>query len=147
LESYDYRWGNHIAPHDIKVRELGTGLSRLEKAHQLGITFTVAPNLSLEDGIEAVRSTLPKMYIDEKRCTKLVKALESYHYEFDAKRNVYSLKPVHCNYSHIADALRMLAVSLPSLKQPTTPEELERRYYETRYGTQRLNDPFYGPHF
>jgi len=142
LSSLPYTWGRHIAPNDIKVRELGTGMSRLEKAHQLGIDFLVAKNLSLEDGIEAVRSTLPKMYIDEKKCAPLVKALENYHYEFDSKRNVYSPAPCHDRYSHFCDAIRYMCISLSVLGKGSSPDELERRYRETVYGDTGLPAPF-----
>ena len=148
LSTMDYQWGKHIAPHDIKVRELGTGMSRLEKARQLGISFIVAKNLSLEDGIEAVRSTLPKIYIDEKNCPTLIKALENYHYEFDSKRNVYSPKPTHDSSSHAADAIRYLCISLQYLRRGTTPEELEKRYQEAMYGgNHNIPSPFQNPRY
>ena len=38
-------YGTHIAPHDIRVRELGTGQSRWESAARLGIRFTMALTL------------------------------------------------------------------------------------------------------
>lgn len=100
LEQKPYTWGKHIAPHDIAVREFGTGMTRLEKARQLGIKFIVAPNLSVEDGIESVRSSLPKIWIDEKKCAPLVKAIENYRQEYDAKKRVYKSCPLHDNYSH-----------------------------------------------
>ena len=44
LDSKPYKYDRHIAPHDIKVRELGAfGKSRLESALELGISFDVAP--------------------------------------------------------------------------------------------------------
>ena len=55
LESKPYTYGKHIAPHDIAVREFGTGMTRIDKARQLGINFTLATNIGIEDGIEAVR--------------------------------------------------------------------------------------------
>ena len=57
-----FSYGLHIAPHDIRVRELGTGQSRWESAAQLGIRFTLAPALSLADGIDAVRRHLPRCW-------------------------------------------------------------------------------------
>src|SRR5690606_37344303 len=95
LRSKEYMYGKHIAPHDIQVREFGSGITRIEKARQLGIKFTLAGNYSLEDGIEAVRSNLPKMYFDEKRCGPLIKALENYRQEFDVKKKVYKSVPLH----------------------------------------------------
>lgn len=100
LEQKPYTWGKHIAPHDIAVREFGTGMTRLEKARQLGIKFIIAPNLSVEDGIESVRSSLPKIWIDEKKCAPLVKAIENYRQEYDTKKRVYKSCPLHDNYSH-----------------------------------------------
>src|SRR6185369_1609495 len=68
LQNKPYSYGRHFAPHDIKVKEFGTGMTRLEKARQLGIAFTVAPDLSVVDGIEAVRSALSKIWVDEVAC-------------------------------------------------------------------------------
>src|ERR1044072_322094 len=39
LEAKPYSYGRHIAPHDIQVKEWGSGMTRLEKARQLGIKF------------------------------------------------------------------------------------------------------------
>lgn len=100
LESKPYSYGKHIAPHDIKVKEWGTGITRLEKARQLGINFTVAPDVSIIDGIEAVRTALGKCWIDEVECKDLVKAIENYRQEFDPKKKVYKSHPLHDWSSH-----------------------------------------------
>lgn len=136
LQQKPYTYGRHIAPHDIKVRELGSGMTRLEKAKQLGINFTVAPDVSIADGIEAVRSTFPKFWIDEKACSPLIKAIESYRQEYDSKRRVYQNHPLHDWSSHWADALRYLCISLPKTRDGLSAEELDRRYQETVYGVK-----------
>jgi hypothetical protein len=129
-----YVYGKHIAPHDIKVRELGTGVSRLEKARQLGIAFTVAPDLSILDGIEAVRSCLSKVWINEERCKPLIRSLENYRKEWDEKKQAYKGQVLHDWSSHFADAMRYLAISLPKTRDGLTPEELDKRYQEAVYG-------------
>lgn len=134
LESKPYNYGKHIAPHDIKVKEWGTGITRLEKARQLGIKFTVAADVSIIDGIEAVRTTLGKMWIDEVACKDLIKAIENYRQEFDAKKKVYKSHPLHDWSSHYADCLRYLCISLPKTRDSLSPEELDQRYNEARYG-------------
>lgn len=134
-QSEGYVYGKHIAPHDIAVKEFGTGMTRLEKARQLGIKFIVAPNISIEDGIEAVRSTLGKVWIDERNCSQLVKALENYRQEYDAKRKVYKPQPLHNFASHAADAMRYLCVSLPKTRDGLSAEELDKRYMEAMYGS------------
>lgn len=136
LQSKPYTYGKHIAPHDIQVKEWGSGLTRIAKAKQLGITFTCADNISIIDGIEAVRSTLPRMWIDQTRCAPLLKALENYRQEFDQKKKVYKANPLHNWASHFADCMRYLCVSLPKTRDGSTPEELQRRYAEAVYGEQ-----------
>lgn len=136
IEQKPYTYGKHIAPHDIKVREFGSGMSRIEKARQLGIPFTIAGHICLEDGIEAVRSTFSKIWIDDKACAPLIKALENYRQEWDARRKVYKNHPLHDWSSHWADAMRYLCISLPKTKDGLTPAELDRRYMEAMYGSQ-----------
>jgi hypothetical protein len=110
LKDRDYTYGKHYAPHDIQVRELGTGKSRLEVARSLGITFQLAPNISIVDGINSVRAMLPKCYIDKTKCNTLIEALRLYREKRDDKRNV-SLGPLHDWTSHAADCVRYMAVS------------------------------------
>jgi phage terminase large subunit len=135
LQSKPYVYGKHFAPHDIKVRELGTGISRLEKARELGIDFLVADNIPVMDGIEAVRSMLSRTWIDEKRCVPLIKALENYRREYDAKRQTYKDNPLHDFSSHFADSARYMAVSLPKTRDGMSAEDLERQYQQAVYGS------------
>lgn len=136
LQQKPYAYGKHIAPHDIKVRELGTGQSRLEKARTMGITFTVAPDLSLEDGIEAVRAALSKIWIDSSGCSALIKAIENYRHEYDGKKKSYKNTPLHDWSSHFSDCLRYLCISLPKTRDGATPQDIERNYREAIGGTQ-----------
>jgi len=134
LQSKPYAYGRHIAPHDIRVKEWGSGITRLEKARQLGIEFVTANDVSIVDGIEAVRSALSKIWFDETKCKQLIKALENYRQEYDVKRKVYKSHPLHDWSSHFADCMRYLCVSLPKTRDGLTAEELERRYQRARYG-------------
>lgn len=143
VKQKEYIYGKHIAPHDIKVRELGTGMSRLEKARQLGLSFIVAPDLTIEDGIEAVRSALSKIWIDEQRCHILLKAIENYRQEFDVKKKVYRGHPLHDWSSHFADCLRYLCISLPKTRDGLSPDELEKRYQEAVLGPQSNMPTFF----
>lgn len=134
IEQKPYSYARHIAPHDIAVREFGSGMTRIEKAKQLGINFTIASDLSIEDGIESVRSAFSKIWIDEVRCAPLIKALENYRQEYDIKRKVYKNHPLHDWSSHWADSMRYLCISLPKIRDGLSPEELDRRYQEALYG-------------
>lgn len=120
-----YVYGRHIAPHDIAVREFGTGMTRIEKAKQLGLTFTVASNIGIEDGIEAVRSALSKIWIDEVMCKSLIRALENYRQEYDSKRKVYKTQPLHDNNSHFCFAGDTLVLTRIGMRQIMLIEENE----------------------
>ena len=136
INSKPYIYGRHIAPHDIGVREFGSGMTRIEIAKKMGLNFITAPNIDLMDGIEAVRASLAKIYIDEVKCKPLIKALENYRREYDTEKKVYKSQPLHDQYSHAADAMRYLCVSLPKTKDGLSAEELDKRYQEAMYGNQ-----------
>jgi len=110
LQRKDYLYGKHFAPHDIEVRELGTGKSRKEIAHSLGIDFEVAPNLSIDDGINATRMLWSHLWIDEARCQVFIDYISQYCKEWDDKRGEFRLKPRHDFTSHAADMLRYAAL-------------------------------------
>lgn len=142
LKSKDYLYGKHFAPHDIAVRELSTGLSRIEAAKKLGINFTVLPNLPIEDGIECVKGALSsKIWIDESNCKVLINSLESYRREYDSKRKVYHDRPLHDTHSHASDSFRYLCLSLPKTRDGLSAEELDRRYQQAMGGDRNANMP------
>lgn len=145
VKSKPYDYSHHIAPHDIAVREWQSNMTRMAKAQQLGIDFTIAPKLSVYDGIEAVRSSFNKFFIDEVKCVKLIKALASYRYEWNSKAQVYGTKPLHSWESNACDALRMMAVTLSRLNPSTSPDELDARYRNAMHGgtIQSLNSDFF----
>jgi len=109
-----YFYGRHIAPHDIKVRELGgTNKDRFSSAYDLGIKFEIAPGpgeISLMDGIESVRRVLNKCWFDATRCAVGIDSLEGYHKEYDQINKVYRMSPKHDWASHGSDAFRMFAI-------------------------------------
>lgn len=106
-----------FVPHDAKVRSMtsDTLMTRFEKLEKLGWKVDMAPNVSIDDGIDAVRDLLDHCYIDEKRCKEGIRALRSYHKEFDEKMNRYKNNPKHDWSSDYADSFRYLALSLPSV--------------------------------
>ena len=113
IDSKPYNYSKHIAPHDIRVREIGTNKSRWETAKEMGLEFDIAPKLSVEDGIEQVRRMLPKCYFHKNNCKKLVEALKSYCKRWDEKNNCFRNKPLHNWASHFADSVRYGAVTEP----------------------------------
>lgn len=102
----------HTAPHDIKVRELGTGKSRWEQASSLGVRFNICPNLSLEDGIEAARLLLKTCWFDAEKCKDGIKALENYRRVYNDDRKCFSTNPLHDWTSHASDAFRYASIMI-----------------------------------
>lgn len=101
LSEKNYNYGNHFAPHDIRVRELASGArTRLEIARDLGINFLIVPNMSVYEGIELTRSIMSKVWFDEKKCKYLVKCLLNYVKRYNEQYNVYSDQPLHTWASH-----------------------------------------------
>lgn len=140
LQAKEYTWGKHIAPHDIQVREFTSGgLTRYEKAAQLGIQFIIAPNISIMDGIESVRTTLPRIFIDNSKCKLLIAALRNYRKQYDAATKTYKPQPLHDSNSHICDSLRYLCLTLPKIQNKSDPVALEQRYNEAVYGNADIN--------
>jgi hypothetical protein len=126
LQDRAYKYGKHYGPHDLAVREIGTGKSRIEVARSLGLNFETVANIRVEDGINAGRLLLPKCYFSKTKTATLVDALRQYREKIDEKRNV-SLGPLHDWTSHDADAFRYMAVSLQDYRDFKPADRYSRR--------------------
>jgi phage terminase large subunit len=130
LNAKGYTWGKHILPHDVEVRELGTGRSRKEMLATLGLRVAVAPNLPLDDGIEAARMFLKRCHFDAERCKNGLDSLQNYRREENTRTGELKPQPVHDWASHAADAFRMAAVTL---KESTMSKMKPLRYDDRGY--------------
>lgn len=126
LRQKGYVYGTHWAPHDIQVRELGSGKSRLEVAAGFGLKFELTPRTNsgqgqeVEEGIHAVRMLLPRCWFDAKKCAPGIEALKHYRRDYNARLNEFKATPVHDWASHAADAFRGLAVRHEEPRAPAT---------------------------
>lgn len=98
-----------VAPHDINVRSLSTGITRKQTLENMGVTVHVAPKMRVLDGIELTRLMLRRCVFDEEGCQYGIEALRQYRSDWSDKKGVLSLNPVHDWSSHGADAFRQLA--------------------------------------
>jgi hypothetical protein len=112
LKEKGYVYGKHYPPHDIAVRELGSGKSRKEIAAGLGLRFEepITPAPEFADGINAARLLLAQCWFDEQRCAKGIECLRQYRKAFNTRLDEFTGTPVHNWASHGADAFRGLAV-------------------------------------
>ncbi len=118
LDHKEYLYGNHYGPHDLEVRELGTGKSRREMAYELGIAFRTVSRIPVEDGIHAVRMLIPRCYFDRDNCRQGLEALRHYHRAWSERNRTFRDQPVHDWSSHAADAFRTMAVGMESKRDP-----------------------------
>jgi hypothetical protein len=114
-----YKRGDDWVPHDAKVRDYGTGRTRIETMTQHGLKPRLVPDHKIMDGINAVRLTLPQARIDEGRCKDGIEALRQYRAEFDEKARVFKDAPKHDWTSHCADAMRYVAMAWREMKPKT----------------------------
>lgn len=109
----NYIYSAHYFPHDVEQREVTTARARTEVLRDLGITPTVVPRTKKEDGISAARLLIPRCTFDTVRCQLGIETLRHYRREWDAKKKVFSDRPLHDWASHGADAFATLALMLP----------------------------------
>jgi len=129
LQQRRYVYGTHWAPPDIRVRELGSGKSRLEVAAGLGLKFEVVPDIGLEDGIAAARLLLATSWFDATKCRVGLDHLLVYRRSWNSSVNEFKATPVHDVASHAADALRYACVA-------HRPPQPKKKYVEPFfYGT------------
>lgn len=105
-----YRLGTCLVPHDAKVKEWGSGKTRIEQMEGLGLTTRLVPDHRLMDGIGGARETLARVRFDRERCAIGIEALKQFRAEFDEERKVLKPTPRHDWTSHAADAFRYLAM-------------------------------------
>ncbi len=123
-----YVYARHLVPHDAKVRELGSGVERVETARRLGLVLTVLPKYARQDGIDALRRVLLKSWMDEKNCDSGIEGLRQYKKkkvlgaEGPKGEAVYANEPVHDWASNPADAARIYAMG--QRPQVETPPKL-----------------------
>lgn len=79
------------------------------------IPFTIAPDIGLIEGIDAVRNILSRCWFDESKCELGIKTLENYKKEWNNRHGSWPSRPLHNFASHGTDAFRMLAMNTDKL--------------------------------
>ena len=116
-EERGWKLGTDFVPHDAKVKEWGTGKTRVETVQQLGLKPHLVPMATKMDGINAARKTLP-LCIFHPRCEEDgISALEQYRREWDDDKKTFRATEVHDWSSHLSDAFRYLALSWRSIRE------------------------------
>jgi phage terminase large subunit len=107
----DLVYGTHYLPHDVTVRDLGTGFTREKTLRDLGLrNMRIVPKHAVQDRIQAVRSALATTFFDEEPCEDGLEGLRQYSRtplegQFDPSGNqMFGKDPHHDWTSHPADA-------------------------------------------
>jgi len=125
-----YKYAKHYLPHDARAKTLAAaGKSVIEQLSEyLGINnMAIVPDLSVQDGIQAVRQMLPMCWFDSERTHDGLEALRQYQREYDEDKKAFRQTPRHDWTSHPADAFRMLAIAWrlePKVKPPDVVKPL-----------------------
>lgn len=129
LRERPYLYSRHVLPHDVEVRELGTGKSRKEMLDGLGLrNIVVAPKLPVDDGIQAARLLLSRFWWDAEKCKQGIEAMRQYRRDWDDKLKAFRSHPLHNWASHGADAFRTGATAAAPTSGWSTPV----KYKDTR---------------
>ena len=108
----DRVYGLHFFPHDLAVKELGSGLARADVLKGFGVAPSILPASSVDDGISQARFILRRSWFNASRFGEGLKALRQYRPDWDERRQVLKPLPLHDWTSHAADAFRYLAIGL-----------------------------------
>lgn len=100
LKLRGYRYGDDWVPHDAKVRELGTGRTRVETLISLGRKPRLVPDHKVDDGINGARLTIGRCWFDAGRCREGLEMLRQYRADYDEKTRAFRNTPRHDFTSH-----------------------------------------------
>jgi len=138
-DKHGWKDGNDYVPHDAKIKEWGSGRTRVETMSSMGLNPMLVPHASLDDGINAVRRTLPLCVFHPRTEDGGIDALEQYRREWDDEKKAFRANAVHDWTSHPSDSFRYLSLAwrkpaprpvrvVPQLKSGwTIPPPLENR--------------------
>jgi phage terminase large subunit len=108
---HDWQHGVDYVPHDAKVKEWGTGKTRVETMTKLGLNPMLVPGASFLDGINAARRLLPLCVFHPRTEETGIAALEQYRREWDDEKKAFRASDVHDWTAHPAAAFRYLALA------------------------------------
>lgn len=131
-EGYDW------FPHDGRVREWGTGKSRMEQLIALGFKPRIPTRLDLGDGINAVRACLKFSTFDRKGFGEGLKMLKNYKKKWNDQTAAWMTQPLHNEASHGADAERTLATAHRQVEIQEIDPDQQRREIEQKAREERL---------
>jgi len=128
MQTYGYVYDTLWLPHDAENKTLAAaGRSIDQIVRSAGYKTKIIPRTPIVDSINAARTLFRNCWFDRENCHDGLQCLRHYRYEVDPETKQFSKNPLHDQYSHGADAFRMLGlvvnepkrrVSKPSYAMP-----------------------------
>jgi len=122
MQTWGYTFGTCYLPWDGGTKSLGTGKSIEELMRAKGFKTIVNRQMSVADGINAVRTIFPQLYFDSNLCADGLQYLRRYQWGPPTALGVPRSQPLHDDASHPADALRTLAVGIKEPYKKRKPD-------------------------
>mgnify|MGYP001606937290 CR=1 FL=1 len=120
LQEKGYVYAEDWLPHDAQAKTLAAAMSVEQIMRNAGRNVRITPKLSIQDGINAVRTVFNRCLFDEAKCADGIQCLRRYSYDVDPNTGRFSRTPLHNEYSDGADAFRYFAVATEELHAKTT---------------------------
>ena len=128
MQTFGYVYDTLWLPHDAENRTLAAaGRSIDQIVRGAGYKTKIIPRTPIVDSINAARTLFRNCWFDRENCYDGLQCLRHYRYEVDPDTKMFSKNPLHDQFSHGADAFRMLGlvvneprkrVSKPTFVQP-----------------------------
>ena len=118
LQTFGYVYDTLWLPHDAENKTLAAnGRSIEEIVRNSGFKTRILGKVPIVDSIDAARTIFRNCYFDRDNCSEGLQCLRHYRYEVDPDTKQFSKTPLHDQYSHGADAFRMLGLMVNEPKQ------------------------------
>ncbi len=110
-QEHGWRDGFDFVPHDAKIKEWGSGRTRVETMLTYRLNPQLVTNAGKQDGINAARQTLARCVFHPRCEDPGLSALEQYRREWDDEKKAFKESEVRDWTTHLADAFRYLALA------------------------------------
>lgn len=118
MQTFGYIYDTLWLPHDAENKTLAAaGRSIEEIVRSSGYKTRIIPRTPVVDSINAARTIFRNCWFDRDNCADGLQCLRHYRYEVDPDTKQFSRSPLHDQYSHGADAFRMLGLMIQEPKK------------------------------
>jgi len=111
MQTYGYVYDTLWLPHDAENKTLaaaGRSIDQIVRA--AGYKTKIIPRTPIPDSINAARTLFRNCWFDRENCADGLQCLRHYRFDVDPDTKAFSKNPLHDEYSHGADAFRMLGL-------------------------------------